>query len=352
VDLSLLHIGENELLRRNLLQIQKAGQRSATLVSQLLGFARKQIIRPHVLELNDTVSGILEMLRRLIGENIELAWIAGRDLWPVRIDPSQLDQLLANLIINARDAIVGVGKVTIETQNVVLDEAYCTHHLGFVPGAYVLLAVSDNGYGMAKETLARIFEPFFTTKGLGKGTGLGLATVYGIIKQNSGFINVYSELGEGTTFKIYLPRFEAQPREAPEELTERPLQGGNEAVLLVEDEEQVLELCKTMLEGLGYAVLSASTPSKAIRLAEEHTGAIHLLITDVVMPEMNGRELAKKLSALHPGLKCLYVSGYTVNVIARHGILDEGVHFVEKPFSVTNLARKVREALESREHLQ
>ena len=262
------------------------------------------------------------------------------------MDPSQLDQVLANLCVNARDAIAGVGKVTIGTGNVIFDEAYCDDHIGFVPGEFVLLAVSDNGCGMDKATFDNLFEPFFTTKVVGKGTGLGLSTVYGIVKQNKGFINVYSEPGKGTTFKIYLPRHEGKGGLIKaQDVTDTPKSKG-ETILIVEDEASVLKLAKRILERLGYRVLDAATPGKAVTLAEEHAGHIHLLITDVVMPEMNGRDLAGNLKTLYPDLKVLFMSGYTANVIAHQGILDEGVHFVQKPFSNRDLAVKVREALE------
>ncbi|MBI4831763.1 MAG: PAS domain S-box protein, partial [Candidatus Lindowbacteria bacterium] len=334
-------------LHNSLTEIQKAAQRSADLTRQLLAFARKQTVSPEVLDLNDAVSGMLKMLRRLIGEDIDLAWMPGHDLWKVRIDPSQVDQILANLTVNARDAIAGVGKLTIDTANAVFDEPYCADRAGFIPGEYAQLAVSDDGAGMSKDILEHIFAPFFTTKGVGKGTGLGLATVYGIVKQNDGFINVYSEPGQGTTFKIYLPRFEVEPVQVAARRPEIKPRGGTETVLLVEDEGAILKLGEAILNGLGYTVLAARAPSHAIRLAGERTGDIHLLITDVVMPEMNGRELAERLSAIKPGLKCLYMSGYTANVIAHRGVLEEGVHFVQKPFSLEMLAAKVRETLDS-----
>lgn len=253
---------------------------------------------------------------------------------------------MANLAVNARDAITGVGKVIIETHNVVLDETYCADHVGFVPGEYVMLAVSDTGVGMSKEVLEHLFEPFFTTKEVGKGTGLGLATVYGIVKQNDGFINVYSEPGQGTTLKIYLPRSRAPSVEIPTEKTAEPLRGGRETVLIVEDEKAILDISERILEELGYTVLITRSPNEAIRLAGEYTGDIHLLITDVVMPEMNGRDLADRLASIKPSIKCLYMSGYTANVIAQRGVLHEGVCFIQKPFSAMSLAVKVRETLE------
>ena len=264
----------------------------------------------------------------------------------VNIDPSQLDQILANLFVNARDAIADTGKVTIETDNVAFDEAYCRVHAGFAPGEYVMLAVSDNGCGMDVETMAHLFEPFFTTKEMGKGTGLGLATIYGIVKQNNGFINVYSEPGQGTTFKIYLPRNGGNVAPMPKEDAAGSVTHGNEVILLVEDEPMILDMTTTMLELHGYKVLPAATPGEAIRLAEEHAGDLHLLMTDVVMPEMNGRDLARNLLSLYPKLKRLFMSGYTANVIAHQGVLDEGVHFIQKPFSINDLAAKIREVLD------
>jgi signal transduction histidine kinase len=332
-------------LHHNLKEIQKAARRSADITRQLLAFARKQTIAPMVLDLNSAVEGMLKMLRRLIGEDLDLVWMPGAGLWPVKMDPSQVDQILANLCVNARDAIAGVGKVTIETQNVTFDEAYCAHHVGFVPGEFALLAVSDDGCGMDKETQERLFEPFFTTKEIGKGTGLGLATVYGIVKQNDGYIDVYSETGKGAAFKIYLPRHAGRAVDTPaESAAEIPLCRG-ETVLLVEDEPAMLKMGKMMLEKLGYGVLVADTPGKAVRLAEAHPGDIHLLVTDVVMPEMTSRDLADRLQSLYPKLKRLFMSGYTANVIVHHGVLEQGVHFIQKPFSLQQLAVKVREAM-------
>jgi CheY-like chemotaxis protein len=335
-------------LHADLLEIRKAAERSADLTRQLLAFARKQVVSPKVLDLNDTTAGMLKMLQRLIGEDIHLAWLPGANLWTVRIDPSQIDQILANLCVNARDAISGVGKITIETGNIALDEAYCADHAGFVPGKYVLLAMSDNGCGMDKGILGKLFEPFFTTKVVGKGTGLGLATIYGIVKQNNGFINVYSEPDQGTTFRIYLPRHIGKAEQVRTEVRQEPVMRGQETVLVVEDEPSLLELSKLMLETQGYLVLTAGTPGEAMRLAEKHAGEIHLLMTDVVLPEMNGPDLAQKLLSVHPNLKCLFTSGYTANVITHHGVLDEGVHFIQKPFSRKDLAAKVREALEQK----
>ncbi len=330
----------------DLTAIRKAGERSADLTRQLLAFARKQTIAPKVIDLNETIESMLKMLRRLIGEDIDLAWRPGKKVWPVNMDPAQIDQILANLCVNARDAIAGVGKMTIETDNIVFDGPYCKDHAGFVPGAYVMIALSDNGCGMDSETMSHLYEPFFTTKALGKGTGLGLATVYGVVKQNNGFINAYSEPGQGTTFKVYLPRHLAKAGFETKE--SRPLAAarGNETVLLVEDEPAILKMTTMMLDREGYTVLAAGTPGEAIRLANEHAGDIHILMSDVVMPEMNGRDLAKTILSLYPHMKCLFMSGYTANVIARHGVLDEGVNFIQKPFSKRDLTVKVREVLE------
>jgi PAS domain S-box-containing protein len=329
-------------------EILKAGQRSADLTRQLLAFARKQTIAPRLLDLNEVVGGMLKMLGRLTGEDIRLSWKPAGNLGQVKMDPSQIDQILANLVVNARDAIAGVGKVTIETGNVVLDAAFCEAHAGFVPGSYVLLAVGDDGCGMDQETQAKVFEPFFTTKEVGKGTGLGLATVYGVVKQNDGFIDVHSEPGQGTTFSIYLPWHAAEAPPATAQRERAALPRGTETVLLVEDEASVLRLGKRLLEHLGYTVLAADSPPKAIRMAGETAGVIHLLITDVVMPGMSGRDLWQRLSPTRPSLKCLFMSGYTADIIGRQGVLDEKVHFLGKPFSVEALAAKTREALDGK----
>ena len=331
----------------NLHEIQKAADRSVNLTRQLLAFARKQTIAPKVLNFNKAVEGMLKMLSRLIGEDIKLEWVPSETLWPIKIDPSQIDQVLANFCVNARDAIKGVGKVTIETENVSFDEAYCRDHTGFKPGDYVMMAFSDDGCGMDNNTLENIFEPFFTTKGAGQGTGLGLATIYGIVKQNSGFINVYSEPGQGTTFKIYFPRYNRTIPKAEIPNSEKTTETGHETILLVEDEKAILRTTSMMLERLGYRVLPAATPGEAVRIAEESGSRdIHLLITDVVMPEMNGRDLSKRILHLCPGIKCIFMSGYTANVIAHHGVLDDGVEFLNKPFSKQELASRIREVLD------
>ena len=344
-DMALSQVLDSQSFHTDLEEIRKAAERSSDLTRQLLAFARKQTIIPQVLDLNDTVTGMLKMLSRLIGEDISLVWMPGSNIWPLKIDPSQIDQILANLCVNARDAIADVGKIIIETDNKIIDEDYCTTHMDFLPGLYVRLSVSDNGCGMDKETSASIFEPFFTTKGVGAGTGLGLATVYGIVKQNNGFINVYSELDKGTTFSIYLPRYVGATGNVQKENLSEPILRGDETILLVEDERVILKGVKRILEALGYHVLASSSPTEAIELAREFDGDIHLLITDVIMPEMNGRDLTNNLHPLYPGMKILFMSGYTADVIANHGVLDEGVHFIEKPFSSQNLAVKVREVL-------
>jgi PAS domain S-box-containing protein len=346
VDLALENASLDQALRGDLDEIRRAAERSADLTRQLLAFARKQTIAPKILDINQTLEGMLKMLRRLIGEDIDLVWLPGREAGMVRMDPSQMDQILANLAVNARDAIAGTGKLTIETGRATFDDAYCAEHVGFVAGEYVLLAVSDNGCGMDAETRSHLFEPFFTTKERGKGTGLGLATIFGIVRQNDGFINVYSEPGHGTTFKVYLPRHQPAGTQ-PARAASAPAVGGKGTVLLVEDEPAIRQVTVRMLARLGYTVISAGTPGEAIQLAREYVGEIDLLLTDVVMPEMNGRDLAKNLLSLRPGLKRLFVSGYTANVIAHHGVLDQGVLFLQKPFSIEALAAKVREALDT-----
>ncbi len=335
-------------LRETIQEIYTAGKKSADIVRQLLAFARKQTFSPVLLDLNDTISRMLKMLQRLIGENIDLTWHPGNNLWSVKIDPSQVDQVMANLAVNSRDAISDVGKLTIETKNTIVDEDYCKSDPEATPGQYVMLSVSDSGSGMDRETLENLFEPFFTTKEIGKGTGLGLPTVYGIVKQNNGFINVYSEPGEGTIFKIYLPRHEEQESPALEHLKEfaeqRPT--GSETILLVEDARSVLHMGRVLLEKLGYTVLTAEAPNDALQLAEEYAGRIQLLITDVIMPEMNGRDLAMRINLLRPEIKTIYISSYTKSVIAHLGVLDNGVHYIQKPFSMQELAVKVREVIE------
>ena len=345
--LGLMHLEPTHPVCTDLQEICKTAERSADLTRQLLAFARKQTIAPRVIDLNKTVSGMLNMLQRLIGEDIQLFWQPADNLWPIKMDPSQIDQILANLCVNARDAIEDTGQIIIETANSIIDEKYCAANLEAVPGEYVQLSISDDGGGMDKETLIHIFEPFYTTKEMGKGTGLGLATVYGAVKQNFGFINIISESGKGTTFSIFLPRDERS--KSTQVLTESaavPVLCGQETILLVEDEPAILNIAALMLEKQGYTVLKAASPGEAINLAREHVGKIQLLMTDVIMPEMNGRDLANYVLSIYPNMKRLYMSGYTADAIAHHGVLDKGVHFIQKPFSLPNLASKVREVLD------
>ncbi len=341
-EISLDMINPADPLHGNLTEIRNAAQRSSEIVRQLLAFASKQTIAHKVLDINKTAEGMFKMLRRLIGENIHLNWKPATDLWHIKVDPSQIYQIIANLCLNAKYAIDGVGNVFIETCNITCDKVYCSKYPYAAPGDYVLLTTSDDGCGMEKETLANLFEPFFTTKEFGKGTGLGLATVYGIVKQNNGFINVHSEPGEGTTFNIYLPRHILKVPQIEKEDRKEPAADGHETILLVEDEPVILKMGRVMLEGLGYSVLTADMPGKAINIAKEHASEIDLLITDVIMPEMNGRDLAQSIQTLHPHIKCMFMSGYTSDVVARNGLIDEGMHFIEKPFSRRELAEKVR----------
>ncbi|MBI5838139.1 MAG: PAS domain S-box protein [Candidatus Eisenbacteria bacterium] len=346
VELVLDQAGSAHPMRADIEQIHRASLRSAGLTRQLLAFARKQPVAPRVLDLNDTLSGMFGMLRRLIGEHVRLDWVPGVDLWRVRMDPAQLDQVLANLCVNARDAIgAGPGRVTIETRNATLDEAWCAEHRGAAPGDYAVLTVSDDGCGMDADTLDHIFEPFYTTKGVGEGTGLGLATVYGVVNQNGGFIQASSEPGKGTRFEIFLPRHAGDAEETvPAQVTSAG-QGIGRTVLLVEDEPAILAMSRAMLERLGYTVLAAGTGEDAIRQAASHAGDIHLLLTDVIMPGMNGRDLAARITGLQPGLACLFMSGYPADVIVHGSELDAGLHFIQKPFSLRELAEKCREAL-------
>lgn len=347
-ELILDEINPSQQFHTELKEIQKAARRSTDLTRQLLTFARKQMVSPKVLDLNQTIEGMLNMLRRLIGEHINLVWMPGTSLWPIEMDPSQIDQILANLCVNARDAITSAGQIVVETENTSFSEEYCTGHSGVVPGEYVRIAVSDNGSGIDAETLAHIFEPFFTTKNIGEGTGLGLASVYGAIKQNNGFINAYSEPGLGTTFTIYIPRYIDKTTETRTTTSEEPVLRGNETIMLVEDEPTLLIMTRTMLERLGYTVLPAATPSEAMRLVSEFSSPIDLLVTDVIMPEMNGRMLAERLAESRPAMKHLFMSGYTANIIASQGgALSAGVSFIQKPFSKKELALKIRAALEA-----
>jgi len=329
----------------NLLEIHKAAIRSAELTAQLLAFARKQTVSSKVLDLNDEISEMIKMLQHLIGENIDLQWSPGHDIWAVKIDPSQVNQLLMNLCVNAREAVSGMGKVTIETKNMMLDESYCAQHKHLIPGEYVLLSVSDDGCGIDETVLLHIFDPFFTTSEVGKGTGMGLSTVYGIVKQNLGCINVYSEQGQGTTMNIYLPKHaEKATQQAPDTIQAEAEKGAG-IILLVDDNLSLLSMTKKLLEGLGYTVIASETPSEAIHLAETSDHSIDLLMTDVVMPEMNGRDLADTVLTMHPDIKLLFMSGYTANTISYQDGLGEGVSFIQKPFSMRDLSVKIRELL-------
>jgi len=346
VNFALTSISETDPAYQMLEEVRQAAQDSADLTRQLLAFARKQITQPQILSLNNVVKNMLSMLRRLIGEDIELIWLPGKPLWNLKIDPVQVDQILANLIVNARDAIEGVGKITIETENIVLSDKRSEGYPEVTPGNYVQLSISDDGCGMEKDILDKVFEPFFTTKKMGKGTGLGLATVYGIVKQNKGFINVYSEPGVGTTFKIYFPPSEKNREHKRESTEPEQVHSGDETILLVEDDPAILKLGKMVLEGLGYTVLPSDTARQAIQYADDYHDRISLLVTDVIMPEMNGRDLAEKMKNQHPGLRVLFMSGYTANVIENQGTLDAEVFFLQKPFSREELALKVRKVLD------
>lgn len=337
-------------LRKDLERIKKAGESAAALTNQLLAFSRKQVVQRQVLDLNSVLAETQKMLARLIREDIELVSTLEPKLWRVLSDPSRIEQVIMNLAINARDAMPRGGKLTIETANAYLDETYASQHAGVVPGQYVMLAVSDNGVGMDPETLAHIFEPFFTTKAKGKGTGLGLATVYEIVKQSGGHIWVYSELNHGTTFKVYLPRAEAEADVMKSEDGTETIRGGTETIFVVEDDDTVRTLTRHILLHYGYHVLDVHSGPHALRLLDQPHDPIDLLITDVVMPEMGGRQVAEAVVARSPGTKVLYISGYTDNAIVHHGVLDAGVAFLQKPFSPQALAQKVRQVLDRKTH--
>ncbi len=344
-DLALEDLDAAHPVRDNLIHIRRAGERSADLTRQLLAFARKQAVQPRILDLNSSIEDMLKMLRHLIGEDIGIDWRPAAAALTVRMDPSQVDQVLANLCVNARDAIAGAGTIVIETGTAAFTDEYCTLHSGCLPGRYVVVSVRDTGCGMDQETAARIFEPFFTTKEAGKGTGLGLATVYGIVTQNQGFIQVDTAPGCGTTFRLHLPRYESPVLPGPARV-QAGSGRGDETVLVVEDEAAILGMLRAMLGDLGYTVLAASTPRQAIGLASEHGGRIAALVTDVVMPEMNGRELSAELAARWPGLRTLYMSGYSGNALDRHGMLEPGVQLLQKPFSKQELATALRLVLD------
>jgi two-component system cell cycle sensor histidine kinase/response regulator CckA len=338
---------EGDPLKDDLLEVKKAGDRAVVLTRQLLAFGRKQVLQSVPLNLNRVAEGVEKMLRRILGEDIDFVQVLAPDLGVVRADPGQIEQVLMNLVVNSRDAMSGGGKLTIETSNVELDDEYAAHHVDVKPGPYVQLAVTDTGCGMDEQTKTQLFEPFFTTKEMGKGTGLGLSTVYGIVKQSGGNIWVYSELGVGTTFKIYLPR------ELSVKATNARLQAipktttGTETILVVEDEEALRKVAKRSLETVGYTVLTASAGDEALLVSAQHAGTIHLLLTDMVMPRMSGKTLAQALLKTRPMVKVLYMSGYADNAFVHHGVIDEGTYFISKPFSATDLTQKVRTVLDS-----
>lgn len=344
-EMAMEKISTSDSLYNDLVEIRSAAKRSADIARQLLTFARKQAITPKILDLNDTVESMLKMLRRLIGEDIHLAWLPVMNAGLVNMDPSQIDQILANICINARDAITGIGKITIETDSVYLDETGCEGYSDLLPGDYVKLMISDDGCGMSKEVQKNLFEPFFTTKEPGKGTGLGLATVYGIVRQNKGMINVVSEPGKGSCFTIYLPRVLGDTDQENQYNTGLSEKNRSVTVLLVEDSSTLLNMTAKMLQHLGHIVLTATTPAEALRVAKEHNDAIHLLLTDVIMPEMNGRDLSKTLSVIYPTLRTIFMSGYTADIIAPHGVLEKGINFIQKPFSLKDLSNKIKETI-------
>jgi signal transduction histidine kinase len=335
-------------MRADLVQIHGAGERAADLTRQLLAFGRQQILRPRPLSLNDILSGTETILRRVLGEDIELTFLAGPSLGSANLDSSQVEQVIMNLVVNARDAMPTGGKLTIETANVDLDEAYAADHAGVTAGPYVVLAISDTGMGMDEATQARIFEPFFTTKEPGKGTGLGLSTVFGIVRQSGGHIWIYSELGQGTAFKVYFPRTDqvAAVLGTPEP-SAPPARRVNETILLVVDDTGVRALAANILRRHGYHVLEAQNGGDALLICEQHGATLHLMLTDVVMPRMSGRQLADRLKTVRPGLRVLYMSGYTDNSIVHHGVLDSDVAFLQKPITPESLTRKVREVLDA-----
>jgi PAS domain S-box-containing protein len=346
-DLTLRKLKADDPLRRNIEEIKRAGERSAELTHQLLAFSRQQILYPVILDLNEAISDTIKLLQRVIGENIQLSTTLNPQVGRVKVDPGQLSQILMNLAVNARDSMPQGGKLTIETANVFLDPDYVRQHVGVLPGAYTMLAVSDTGIGMSDETKEHIFDPFFTTKEVGQGTGLGLATVYGIVKQSGGSIGVHSKEGVGTTFKIYLPRVTEQVTEIKTEKSFTEMPKGTETILLVEDEEIVRKLTVKILEECGYTVIEAANGVKALVLCDKGEYQYDLLMTDVVMPEMGGRELSEKLKERLPNLRVLFTSGYTDDAVVRHGVIEVNTNFIQKPFSAEALADKIREILDN-----
>jgi PAS domain S-box-containing protein len=350
-DLLLLRDSEDKASLHKIKEIKKAGERAAALTRQLLAFSRRQVLQPKVLDLNNSVNTIGKMLQRLIGENIELVLSLKPALGQVKADPGQIEQVLMNLVVNARDAMPNGGKLLIETANDELNGKYGDEPIAVQPGPYVRLTVTDNGYGMNAETQKQIFEPFFTTKEVGKGTGLGLSTAYGIVKQSGGYIWVYSEVGKGSTFKIYLPRVDEEISPTPENASDTALPKGTGTILLVEDEPMVRNIARKTLEMSGYKVLEAANGREALDIVEQEREAIDLVVTDVIMPQMGGRELAAHLTSLVPGTKILYMSGYTDDALMHHGVLETDFAFLEKPFTPDTLSRRVRDLLEQKDHL-
>ena len=346
--LSLSELKGNDPLRENIEEIQKASERAANLTHQLLAFSRRQIMDVKVLDVNTVLRDLDKMLHRIIGEDIELIRLLAEDLGRVKVDPGQIEQVIMNLAVNARDAMPKGGKLTIETANVELDGKYALKHIAVKPGHYVMLSMSDTGCGMTPEVKDRVFEPFFTTKEKGKGTGLGLSTVYGIVKQSEGNIWVYSEPGRGTTFKIYLPRVDEPPELWKEKEVKEEITTGRETVLIVEDDESVRKMAVLVLEKKGYKVLEAKDGNEALLLCKARKEPIHLILTDVVMPGMSGRQLVDQLRQVHQDIKSLYMSGYTDNTIVHHGVLEKGINYIQKPFTPESLVRKVREVLDIR----
>jgi CheY-like chemotaxis protein len=336
----------NRLAREMLAHIRTGAQRAAQLTRQLLAFGRKQLLRPTVLDLNEVVAEMRQLISVMLSEGVELVINTAPELGQVRADRSQIEQVVLNLVLNARDAMPGGGKITVETSNIDVDEEFSERHPAVPVGQYVALTVQDTGAGMDADTQSHLFEPFFTTKPKGSGVGLGLSTAYGIVKQSDGYIWAYSELGVGSTFTVYLPRVEAEPVAAERAAEAGEPAGGTETVLIVEDEEAIRSLARRFLERRGYRVLDAHNGPDALRVAKKHNGPIHLLLTDVVMPLMSGREVAFQLAAERPDMKVVYMSGHTEDAIVHHGVLDEGVAFLQKPFSQNALAAIVREVLD------
>jgi PAS domain S-box-containing protein len=344
-EMAMEHLASTDPLHMHLVQIRKACERSADLTRQLLAFARRQSVAPRSIDLNQRIEGMLSLLPRLLGENISLTWHPAADLWPVQMDPSQVDQIITNLCVNARDAITDVGTITLETANTIVTGEDAARNIDATPGDYVRISIADNGCGLDEATLAKIFEPFFTTKGVGKGTGLGLATVYGIVHQNHGFISVSSRPGAGSTFRIFIPRHDGPAETATVPKAVEAKGSGTAGILIVEDEPALLLLTSRMLRADGCRVFAALTPEEAVGLARDNANQIDLLLCDVVMPGMNGRELATRLTQQHPHIRCLFMSGYPGDFIANCGVLEDGVNFIEKPFSTRQLYDKVRSVL-------